>query len=410
MAVWSALFLREPTHPDCVAWQARVHAMLQQTVDPNLKLRAAMLLAKQSWYSGHHCDMAVLGPLMDGELARPGVTTYAQLMHHLARQYTAWAQGDWAQGRADTRAALQAAQDSGIALLDQHLRLHGACFASLDGDEAEATSLLAQVAQRADASRRMEAWHHFTLRAWLSLRRGEVAEAEAAARMAMAAADAMGPAPLAMSLAIRCHALQELGDTDTLHEARSALAQLPLPADHVLARVHGLLIDARMAAALGDGEGALRRTARALGLARAHALWAVMGAPPRPLARLLERAPHAGIEVDTAMRWVRAMRLAPPPGADVTWPLPVRLRGRDPVAIEIDGQALATGGKPQKRPLELLQALVGAGGSVSAARLADQLWPDAEGDLAMGAFEATLRRLRHLLGDPQALLLSGGVL
>ena len=58
--MWSALFLREPNHPARPAWQARVQALLHEPVDPTLKLRAAMLLAKNAWYQGRYLDLATL--------------------------------------------------------------------------------------------------------------------------------------------------------------------------------------------------------------------------------------------------------------------------------------------------------------------------------------------------------------
>jgi LuxR family maltose regulon positive regulatory protein len=410
VAVWSALFLREPAHPACSGWQARVLALLHEPVDPNLKLRAAMLLAKNAWYQGRHLDIAPLSALARAELARPGVAPYARLLWGLLRQYAAWADGDWEGGLQATHDALADGAASGIALLDQHLRLHGASFATLAGDDAGARQWLDQVAQRADASRRMEAWHHFTVRGWLLLRRGEAAPAEAAARVAIEAAQAMGPGPLAMSRAVRAHALQQLGDAAALHAERDALAAIADATGNVLAQVHVLLLDAITALDLGDHDGARRRIARALAGMRVEGLWAPMGSAPGTLARLLALALESGIEVQAAARVVRTMRLAPPPQAGAAWPWPVRVHTLGRFAIEVDGEPLPAQGKQQKRPLDLLQALVAHGGEAPAARLADLLWPDAEGDLALGAFEAALRRLRQMLRCGEALRLSGGVL
>jgi two-component SAPR family response regulator len=56
-------------------------------------------------------------------------------------------------------------------------------------------------------------------------------------------------------------------------------------------------------------------------------------------------------------------------------------------------------GKEQKKPLELLKALIAFGGvDVSEERLTDALWPNTDGDLAHKSFETTLGRLRRLLG------------
>ncbi len=410
VAVWSALFLRLPTHPSCPDWHAKVHSVLHERVDPNLKLRAAMLLAKQGWYTGRYDDVLPLPALVEFELQRREVTPYSRLLWGLMRQYAAWAAADWAGGRAATQEALDEARSTGIPLLDQHLRLHGACFASLLGDDQAAQSLLDCVGEHADATRQMEAWHHFTVRAWIELRRNEPADADAAAGIAVRAALAMGPAPHAMALAIRCHARQALGEVEGYRAARDELEALALATESPLARFHALMLDARDAHALGDRAGTTARLGRALVLAKRHGLWAPMGCAPSSLALLLGLALENRIEPGTAARMSRALRLAPPPGAGATWAWPVRVRTLGHFGIEIDGVPLAMTGKQQKRPLDLLQALISLGGEASASRLSDLLWPDAEGDRALDSFEAALRRLRQQLGRAEALELSGGQL
>ncbi|MFU8858431.1 MAG: AfsR/SARP family transcriptional regulator [Deferrisomatales bacterium] len=75
----------------------------------------------------------------------------------------------------------------------------------------------------------------------------------------------------------------------------------------------------------------------------------------------------------------------------------------------LDGEPLRAGGKGQRKPLALLKALIAFGGrNVSEARLADALWPDADGAAAYQAFTITLHRLRKLLGVPDALVVREG--
>lgn len=408
VGVWSALFLRQPTHPDCAAWQARVRALLHEPVDANIRLRAAMLLAKQSWYQGRHADLIALPALARIEPGRAGVQPYGRLLEGLMRQYVAWAGADWPAGLRCTHEALTVADEVGIHLLDAHLRLHGACFAALRGDDAQARAWLDAVAGQADPARRMEAWHHFTVRGWLALRGGDAAAAEAASRVAIDAAQAMGPDPHAMALALRCHALQTLDDAPALRTAQRELVALADATENRLAALHLHLLNAHTAAGSGDRDGCLRQLRQALRVARACALWAPIGIEPRATAALLNEAIAAGVERDAACRLARAMRLAPPPQASVHWPWPVRVRTLGGFAIEVDDRAVSAEGKQQKRPLELLQALVALGGSAGRERLADLLWPEAEGDRALDALEVALRRLRQLLGGPDAVPLRGG--
>jgi DNA-binding SARP family transcriptional activator len=67
--------------------------------------------------------------------------------------------------------------------------------------------------------------------------------------------------------------------------------------------------------------------------------------------------------------------------------------------VEVEGAPLRFGRKAQRRPLDLLKLLIAYGGEgVSAGQLADDLWPDAEGDAALAALRTTLSRLRRLIG------------
>lgn len=76
-----------------------------------------------------------------------------------------------------------------------------------------------------------------------------------------------------------------------------------------------------------------------------------------------------------------------------------------------DGQPLAYSRKLPKKTLALLKAIVALGGrAVSEQRLLDALWPDEEGDAAARALDATVLRLRGLLGDAGAIVQQGGKL
>ena len=76
-----------------------------------------------------------------------------------------------------------------------------------------------------------------------------------------------------------------------------------------------------------------------------------------------------------------------------------------------DGYPIQFVGKVQRKPLELLKAIISFGGrEVSADQLSDALWPDAEGDMANQSFNTTLHRLRRLIGNDMAIKFHGGIL
>jgi DNA-binding SARP family transcriptional activator len=71
---------------------------------------------------------------------------------------------------------------------------------------------------------------------------------------------------------------------------------------------------------------------------------------------------------------------------------------------------LRSAGKAQHKPLDLLKALIALGQDVNTRQITEALWPDAEGDAAQGAFDATLHRLRRLIDVENAVLLKDGKL
>lgn len=115
------------------------------------------------------------------------------------------------------------------------------------------------------------------------------------------------------------------------------------------------------------------------------------------------------IEPEFVRRIIAVHGLAPPPEAGEAWPWPVRIRTLGTFALECGGKPANVPGKAQKKPLELLKAMIAGGGrSVDKQRLADMLWPDAEAAAAMAALDMAVSRLRKLLGLPQALRIDDG--
>ncbi len=124
--------------------------------------------------------------------------------------------------------------------------------------------------------------------------------------------------------------------------------------------------------------------------------------PPGMLARVCEAALRRGIECEAVRAFIRTYDLVPgTTSLDVEdWPWPVRICTLGRFSILVHGEPVRFPGKGQKRPLELLQALIALGGrDVGVELLWEALWPDAEGDAAARSFKTTLHRLRQLIGD-----------
>lgn len=132
---------------------------------------------------------------------------------------------------------------------------------------------------------------------------------------------------------------------------------------------------------------------------------------PQQMSRLCERAFRENIEPNYVRRLVDLRGLTPQSADVEDWPWPLKIYTLGRFIVLKDGVALEFSGKAKHKQLELLKALVALGGrNVSAEKLAEALWPDAEADSAMSTLGSTLHRLRKLLGDDNAIVLEKGVL
>lgn len=129
------------------------------------------------------------------------------------------------------------------------------------------------------------------------------------------------------------------------------------------------------------------------------------------MARLCCKALEENIEVSYVQDLILRRNLIPqsPPLEIENWPWPIRIYTLGRFVLIKDGSSLSFTKKTQEKPLAMLKTIIALGGrNVSKNQIADQLWPEADGDAAHGSFKTTLHRLRKLLGYHEAIQLSGG--
>ncbi len=163
---------------------------------------------------------------------------------------------------------------------------------------------------------------------------------------------------------------------------------------------------------IGAGMRALRN---GLSIGREFGYRHFLGCWPPALARVCASALEHGIEPEYVRNLVRVKRLSPERTAprSEAWPWVFRVRTLGPYGLLKNDEPLTEPKhamrKAQRRPLELLQAVVALGGEqVGEARLTDALWPRVDGDSAHRSFTSALHRLRKLLGEEGAVVLHEG--
>jgi len=134
---------------------------------------------------------------------------------------------------------------------------------------------------------------------------------------------------------------------------------------------------------------------------------------PCVMAGLCVIALDAKIEVEYVQDFILKRHLIPddPPIHLENWPWAVKIFTLGRFSLLKDGKPVIFSRKTQKIPLLMLKTLIAFGGrEVKDERIADVMWPDADGDAALGSFSSTLHRLRKLLGYDKAIELRNGYL
>lgn len=108
---------------------------------------------------------------------------------------------------------------------------------------------------------------------------------------------------------------------------------------------------------------------------------------------------------------IRRLRILPSADTGELWPWPLKLCTLGAFEAWVEGERIAFLRKAQRRPLDLLKALVALGGNdVDLDRIAAALWPDAEGDAARKSLESALYRVRKLMQQDGLIRLREGKL
>jgi DNA-binding SARP family transcriptional activator len=404
------LLYRQPTNPRLPAYARQVRSLVAGDGEPNARLAAAtFLLNYWTWVGKPEAAREVLalaGPLADDPAVTPLRRAWWALrcayQHHLA----------WEPERAlQWLAAAEAlAADHGLPTIALIARFYRVFVHLARGDLARAGALLVEIDACLDPRRRLDVALAAALGAWHEILAGRPqASLRRAAQAAGAAAEAGVPNIEAYFRLLCGHAAAQLGQSGAAaaHLAR-ATACTDAGRFPVLAFLAGLV----QAHATPGGDRPALAAALALGAREGYRntlFWL-----PGMMSTLAARALQEGIESAYVTELIRQRHLPPPAPGWEPWPWPLRLHTLGGFRVERQGEPLRFASKAQKRPLALLMALVALGGQagdgVASTRLAEALWPDAEGDAARSALGTTLFRLRHLLEDEEAIRLSEGKL
>ncbi len=410
--MFAALMHRQPANPALPEWEERVRGIVLESPDPTMRMMLGNYLIYYylQWRGDPARAKMVLDALQPLEHS-PSTPALARIVWHGVRATYERMAGSAEDSLTEVEEGLAMARTTGVHILDFVLCNLGVRGSLAGGDLPRAERYLMKMTSVLNPAHAMNVCiFHYTT-AMVALWRGDAAAALEHGLAAIAQGQKSGvPHVLAMAHLTAACALSGRGR----HGEAEARFETAGGGGHTGAWLDflRLFVKAKLALDRGDEQAGVQALRDALAAGSAQGL---VEAPswfsPPEMARLCAKALEHGIEVDYVQGLIRNRGLAPPgPSLEpAAWPWAVKVFTLGPFAVLVGGRPLRAKGRTQRRPLELLKALIAFGGrAVSEERLTAALWPDAEGDAGHRAFETTLHRLRKLLGVDKAIVLREG--
>lgn len=412
-----ALLFRQPTHPELMTHAQALAALLSgreiASAPVNVRMSAASVLFNfYNWATKGESASALISlalPWLDDPQATPlnRVWFLVHLAFHeqITRQY--------AKARKRMAEAEAIAREHGLGSILFEIYHADVSAASAARDVAGTHAALERLRSVLDPARRMDVAYFRHQEAAYLLLSGRPAEAADASLEAVEIGREAGMPAMQLPhlIVLGAHALLAAGrHEEALNRYEEAIAAAA-PVDKRTFTYHRDFARALFALSRGNEAGAAAILANLFAACREAKFYGFMRQPPELVARLVALALAHGVEAEYARALARTRKLAPPSPDLADWPWPLAIRTFGAFELKRHGEPVVSRGKAQKKPLELLKALVAHGARrVDAAMLTSLLWPEAEGDDAKTSFDSTLYRLRKLVDVDGAIPLSEGKL
>lgn len=412
-----ALLFRQPDNPRIDDAARTVEALLEApdilSVPVNDRVNAASILFNYMNWKTKGTTSDALVARVEPWLAEPALTAMNRVWWQVHRAFNEQIRGHYARSQKIMKDTEALAAAHGLKWVQVEI-YHAEVTAFVSSEDVQgAAAALARLRSVLSPTRRMDHAYFKYQETGVLMLQGRVREAAVSAREAVDIGRASGlpviQIPHFLVRAALCHVhLGEIDEAQRLYDEAIALAT---SADRRNFDFHARLLRAHRMVAQGDGAGALPLVRELLADCRESGYFGFLRLPASVLSPVLALALAEGIETDYVRKLIRRRKLPPPPGGTTDWPWPLALRTFGEFAIVRESEPLVSKGKAQKKPLELLKALIAHGGrAVDATMLTSLVWPDAEGDDAKTSFDSNLYRLRKLLDVDGALQLAEGKL
>lgn len=410
-AVYLALMWRQPEHKKMPEYKEKVWNIVMHSNNVETRIQAAgQLLYYLTWWCGEFEKAEILvqtmQPIMNQQQASPlvKITWHTMLGNYYA---TVFKQEECLE---NIRIGIELSDKTGIYLWKSCL-YDQACYLNLhNGKTEQATHYIEQVNKTRELGGEFHDAMHHVLRAWYEMNIGDIHAARENILLAQTIARKIGTVMLEKIIDV-CYAnyLLKQGDYRLAMELTHSIRQNPSKTNSNTLVFLSCIVEAEYFLIKNDQKACIAVLADLFGIARIYsAFWW----RDQDFSKFCSLALQNGIEKDYVKEMITRHRLLPAVGYETDlWPYPIKIFTLGGFRILINDEEIVFSSKVPKKPLELIKALISFGGeNVADALIMEALWPDAEGDAAYDSLRTTVKRVRKLLNEKQAITSSDGKL
>ena len=399
-----ALSFRQPNHPRMSTTIEQVREIIRTGKEISMKPMLLLHLGAHFIWQGDHTEAELILGKFD---PTPEQQNVQQPLHvvlgYLCEATLALHTGMKERCLNAVNAGLAIAERSGVRLFDAPLLCHGAAI-SLNSRHPESADAYLKAFERMEKEFPFfEKGYFYGVAAWGKFYEGHTALAlrlfDSATKLTETKGAPYFIAAWHLGYGIMLHLCGR--PEEALHYLQSGRAVGEGIANRLIEYVYQLF-SAYTAFDRGNSEEGQEHLRQGMRLGQEHGYMHFFFFPPKVIALLCLKALEAGISTNYVRALIERNKLTPDPSwpQSEAWPWAARIYTLGRFTVVKNGEPLRFTGKAQKKPLELLKALIAFGGrNVSETKLQDALWPEAEGDSAAQALATTLFRLRKLVGD-----------
>ncbi len=410
---FAALMYRRPDRLQDGYWTEYLREILENVEAPGMKVAIGNQLTMYylAWRGDHRKALVLLESLRATISAASGIKPVYQIVWRSMEGSCLWFDNKIEESRKFLEDGLAIAEQNGIPIWNFMLLSRMAYTSCYEEETDSAESFLERMRSIQKEGRKLDSAQYYYIRAYLELCKDNLPMAlEYADASVRLGKEAGSPTPQQFFGLGRDEVLIELGDCEQAKSNIVAVLSCGLKTGNQYLINHCYRLLSILCFAQGDDQAGHENLRKYLECGQKYNIRNYHWKRASVLAMLMAKALEAGIEMSFARQLIREHRLRPPQeyGIVERWPYPLKISCLGRFSIRIDGRPIDLTKKGQQKPLRLLKALIAFGGrDVGDERLADALWPDADGANAHKSFTTTLYRLRKLVKYDQALVLKG---